>query len=391
MLVSKSRLLLSGLTAVSVLGVGVAGATSLNIGAEQDAAQFSFLDVKADDNFDRNTNDVKSVITSSTDVSDDTAVLTNQILEMKKQAGVVKSDETTTEVAAVNPESVSEPVVVETVSEPVGETMVDEFVGEVTDVVSNVVTEDVIEQADINQEDVIEQADIDQEDVVEPETLESVNNDVVIENVTEDISESVVETESTEAKTTTDFVENVDSTVDNTVVDVVETEAPLDSIDTTIDTTTEEEPLVEDMIATEVETSIKPVVEEVASEPTYVEPVLTYDSNNTYPIGQCTWGAKVLAPWVGNYWGNANQWLVSGSAAGHTTGTTPQVGAVAVWTGGAGGYGHVAVVTAVDGDNIQVMEANYGGSAEQADPRGVGNYRGWFSASASGITGYVYP
>ena len=214
---------------------------------------------------------------------------------------------------------------------------------------------------------------------------------MVIENVTEDISESVVETESTEAKTTTDFVENVDSTVDNTVVDVVETEAPLDSIDTTIDTTTEEEPLVEDMIATEVETSIKPVVEEVASEPTYVEPVVTYDASNTYPMGQCTWGAKVLAPWVGNYWGNANQWLVSGSAAGHTTGTTPQVGAVAVWTGGAGGYGHVAVVTAVDGDNIQVMEANYGGSAEQADPRGVGNYRGWFSASASGITGYVYP
>lgn len=383
MSVSKSRLLLSGLTAVSVLGVGVAGATSLNIGAEQDAAQFSFLDVKADDNFDRNTNEVKSVITSSTDVSDDTAVLTNQILEMKKQARVAKSDETTTDVASVNPESISEPVVVETISEPVGETMVDEFVGEVTDVVSNVVTEDVIEQADVNQED-----------VVEPETLEPVNNDVVTENVTEDISESVVETESTEAKTTTDFVENVDSTVDNTVVDVVdvvETEAPLDSIDTTIDTTTEKEPLVEDMIATEVETSIKLVVEEVASEPTYVEPVVTYDASNTYPMGQCTWGAKVLAPWVGNYWGNANQWLVSGSAAGHTTGTTPQVGAVAVWTGGAGGYGHVAVVTAVDGDNIQVMEANYGGSAEQADPRGVGNYRGWFSASASGITGYVYP
>ena len=63
--------------------------------------------LNADDNFDRNTNDVKSVITSSTDVSDDTAVLTNQILEMKKQAGVVKSDETTTEVAAVNPESVN--------------------------------------------------------------------------------------------------------------------------------------------------------------------------------------------------------------------------------------------------------------------------------------------
>lgn len=384
MLVSKFRILLSGLTAVSVLGVGVAGATSLNIGVEKDAAHFSFLDVKADDNFDRNTNEVKSVITSSTDVSDDTAVLTNQILEMKKQARVAKSDETTTDVASVNPESISEPVVAETIVEPVGETMVDEFVGEVTDVVSNVVTEDVIEQADINQED-----------VVEPETLESVNNDVVIENVTENTSESVVETESTEVKTTTNFVEDVDSIVDNTAVEI-ESEVPLE----VVETTTEVEPLLEDIIAVEVETVaeplveevvVEPVVEETVFEPTYVEPVLTYDSNNTYPIGQCTWGAKVLAPWVGNYWGNANQWLVSGSAAGHTTGTTPQVGAVAVWTGGAGGYGHVAVVTAVDGDNIQVMEANYGGSAEQADPRGVGNYRGWFSASASGITGYVYP
>lgn len=327
MLVSKSRILLSGLTAVSVLGVGVAGATSLNIGVEKDAAHFSFLDVKADDNFDRNTNEVKSVITSSTDVSDDTAVLTNQILEMKKQARVAKSDETTTDVASVNPESISEPVVAETIVEPVGETMVDEFVGEVTDVVSNVVTEDVIEQADINQED-----------VVEPETLESVNNDVVIENVTENTSESVVETESTEVKTTTNFVEDVDSIVDNTAVEI-ESEVPLE----VVETTTEVEPLLEDIIAVEVETVaeplveevvVEPVVEETVSEPTYVEPVLTYDSNNTYPIGQCTWGAKVLAPWVGNYWGNANQWLVSGSAAGHATGTTPQVGAVAVWTTG---------------------------------------------------------
>ena len=384
MLVSKSRILLSGLTAVSVLGVGVAGATSLNIGVEKDAAHFSFLDVKADDNFDRNTNEVKSVITSSTDVSDDTAVLTNQILEMKKQARVAKSDETTTDVASVNPESISEPVVAETIVEPVGETMVDEFVGEVTDVVSNVVTEDVIEQADINQED-----------VVEPETLESVNNDVVIENVTENTSESVVETETTETEITTNFVEDVDSIVDNTAVEI-ESEVPLE----VVETTTEVEPLLEDIIAVEVETVaeplveevvVEPVVEETVSEPTYVEPVLTYDSNNTYPIGQCTWGAKVLAPWVGNYWGNANQWLVSGSAAGHATGTTPQVGAVAVWTTGGGGYGHVAVVTAVNGDQIQVMEANYGGSAEQADSRGVGNYRGWFSASASGITGYVYP
>lgn len=108
-----------------------------------------------------------------------------------------------------------------------------------------------------------------------------------------------------------------------------------------------------------------------------------YSASNTYPVGECTWGAKSLAPWVGNYWGNANQWLYSAAAAGYSTGTTPQVGAVAVWTSGA--YGHVAVVTAVNGSQIQVMESNYAGN------RYVGNFRGWFNPAADGITGYIYP
>ena len=378
MLVSKSRILLSGLTAVSVLGVGVAGATSLNIGAEADAAQFSFLDVKAEDNFDRSTNDVKSVSTSSTDVFDDTAVLENQILEMKKRDLVITSAEIIEEVTTVNSELVNEQVVNETITEPVVETMVSEPVGEIVEAPLEIVTEDVTDQVDVYQEE-----------VVETETSEVVNDYVFTENVSEPV------TETTETEITTNFVEDVDSIVDNTAVEI-ESEVPLE----VVETTTEVEPLLEDIIAVEVETVaeplveevvVEPVVEETVVEPTYVEPVLTYDSNNTYPVGQCTWGAKVLAPWVGNYWGNANQWLVSGSAAGHATGTTPQVGAVAVWTTGGGGYGHVAVVTAVNGDQIQIMEANYGGSAEQADSRGVGNYRGWFSASASGITGYVYP
>ncbi|MGT2743253.1 peptidoglycan hydrolase PcsB [Streptococcus plurextorum] len=110
---------------------------------------------------------------------------------------------------------------------------------------------------------------------------------------------------------------------------------------------------------------------------------VTYSANNTYPVGQCTWGAKSLAPWVGNYWGNAAQWLGSARAAGYATGTTPQVGAVAVWTNSY--YGHVAVVTAINGSEIQVMESNYGGNMS------IGNYRGWFNASASGIAGYIYP
>ncbi|HFI0601982.1 TPA: peptidoglycan hydrolase PcsB [Streptococcus suis] len=116
---------------------------------------------------------------------------------------------------------------------------------------------------------------------------------------------------------------------------------------------------------------------------TVATPVVTYSAGNTYPVGQCTWGAKQAAPWVGNYWGNANQWLYSASAAGFSTGSTPVVGAVAVWTSGA--YGHVAVVTAVNGSQIQVVESNYNGNQY------VGNFRGWFNPAANGVTGYIYP
>ena len=109
----------------------------------------------------------------------------------------------------------------------------------------------------------------------------------------------------------------------------------------------------------------------------------TTTQDTYYPVGQCTWGAKQAAPWVGNYWGNAGQWLGSARAAGFSTGSTPRVGAVAVWTNSY--YGHVAVVTAVNGSQIQVVESNYAGNMS------VGNYRGWFNPAADGIAGYIYP
>lgn len=125
----------------------------------------------------------------------------------------------------------------------------------------------------------------------------------------------------------------------------------------------------------------------VASTPVTSTPVttpVTYSSaGNTYPVGQCTWGAKQAAPWVGNYWGNAGQWLGSARAAGFSTGSTPRVGAVAVWTNSY--YGHVAVVTAVNGSQIQVVESNYAGNMS------VANYRGWFNPAADGVAGYIYP
>ena len=110
-----------------------------------------------------------------------------------------------------------------------------------------------------------------------------------------------------------------------------------------------------------------------------------YDASS-YPVGECTWGVKSQLSWVGPYWGNANQWVASARAEGFSVGTTPQVGAVAVWGGGA--YGHVAVVTAVESStNIQVSESNYMGR------RYIGNHRGWFNptTTSEGTVYYIYP
>ena len=114
-----------------------------------------------------------------------------------------------------------------------------------------------------------------------------------------------------------------------------------------------------------------------------------YPTSGSYPIGQCTWGVKALAPWVGDYWGDAGNWLYSAQQHGFEISTTPKVGSLAVWTSGF--WGHVAYVVGVDGDNIQVLESNYGGSGYVADSRGIGNYRGWFNPVDAGIAGYVYP
>lgn len=107
---------------------------------------------------------------------------------------------------------------------------------------------------------------------------------------------------------------------------------------------------------------------------------------SSYPVGECTWGVKSQVSWVGPYWGNANQWVASARAEGFSVGTTPQVGAVAVWVGGA--YGHVALVTAVESStNIQVSESNYMGR------RYIGNHRGWFNptTTSDGAVYYIYP
>ncbi len=132
--------------------------------------------------------------------------------------------------------------------------------------------------------------------------------------------------------------------------------------------------------------------EEVATPTPTVTPTVTTTSRpryntdaSSYPMGECTWGAKTLAPWAGDYWGNGAQWATSAAAAGFRTGSTPQVGAIACWNDGA--YGHVAVVTAVESNTrIQVSESNYG------KKRYIGNHRGWFNptTTSEGFVTYIY-
>ena len=143
----------------------------------------------------------------------------------------------------------------------------------------------------------------------------------------------------------------------------------------------------------EVAPSSEPQEEATTPTPTpTVTPAVTTTSRprynteaSSYPMGECTWGAKTLAPWAGDYWGNGAQWATSAAAAGFRTGSTPQVGAIACWNDGA--YGHVAVVTAVESNTrIQVSESNYG------KKRYIGNHRGWFNptTTSEGFVTYIY-
>ena len=139
--------------------------------------------------------------------------------------------------------------------------------------------------------------------------------------------------------------------------------------------------------AAQTQAAAQPAVQtQAAAAPVATTSRPTYSTSaSSYPVGECTWGAKTLAPWAGDYWGNGGQWAASAAADGFRTGSQPQVGAIACWNDG--GYGHVAVVTAVQSTtSIQVSESNYNGI------RSIGNYRGWFNpTTAQGTVTYIYP
>lgn len=127
--------------------------------------------------------------------------------------------------------------------------------------------------------------------------------------------------------------------------------------------------------------------EEVATSPWRDWPIT---EPNTYPVGQCTWGVKELAPWLPNWLGNAKDWYARAQELGFATGDQAQPGAILVWEGVAGdAYGHVALVVEVlANDHLRVLEANVDGIEEIRD------FRGYFNPhqTRSGrVLGYIYP
>lgn len=81
---------------------------------------------------------------------------------------------------------------------------------------------------------------------------------------------------------------------------------------------------------------------------------------NKYAFGNCTWYVYErrlqLGRPIGSFWGNASTWAMNAAAAGFRVDGNPEVGSIMQ---NGGGYGHVAVVEAVNpGVSITISEMN---------------------------------
>jgi len=139
--------------------------------------------------------------------------------------------------------------------------------------------------------------------------------------------------------------------------EVVASEAPVAQ-----EAAVEVAPVVEEApVAEEVAVAEAPVAQEAQPVAPSYNADYTAVPGNSYYAGQCTWYVKNQLPWVGNFWGNAAEWANNATYAGRVVDTNPAVGTVAVMMPGiayASSYGHVAVVTGVNGDMITISEMN---------------------------------
>ena len=83
-------------------------------------------------------------------------------------------------------------------------------------------------------------------------------------------------------------------------------------------------------------------------------------AGNKYAWGNCTWYVyerrMQLGRPIGSFWGNASTWAYNAQRSGFSVNGTPAVGAIMA---NGGGYGHVAIVEAVNpGVSITISEMN---------------------------------
>lgn len=361
MLNSKSRIVLSSLSALGLIGAGVAvhhvdadlfnGSSDVKTPTVK-AESKQISDSKKSEVQPATTYSAPAATIGSTIGSEVASVLENEINNVSDNDDKVEQ----------NVEPVVESESVETTDASTSEQTVESVVeSEVNNNETNIVpdvaptTEPVVEQASDTHTD-------SNHSETNSEHSEPVSQEPVFET-TEVVEQSQPIYETSNATT----VETTETTTVTEATSESVSESPV------VETPTTSEAIVE-----------APVVHEEAK-PSVVS--VSYDQSNTYPVGQCTWGVKSVAPWVGNYWGNANQWGESARRAGFRTGYTPQVGSVIVFPNSiyeGVNYGHVGYVTAVNADGtIEMVESNYRGNMY------VSNYRGAFTPSSDVY--YIYP
>ena len=367
MLNSKSRIVLSSLSALGLIGAGVA-AHHVDADLFNNASDVKTPTVKAESKqiSDSKKSDVQPVTTYSAPAATIGSTIGSEIATTVENKTTDVSDNDDKVEQAVEPVVESESV--DTTDASTSEQIIE----------SEQTVEPVIESEIDNKETNIVP---DVAPTTEP-VFEQVSDTHIDSNYSETNSEHSEPVSQEPVFETTEVVEQsqpVYETSNATTVETTEsttlTEATSESVSESpvVETPTTSEAIVE-----------APVVHEEAK-PSVV--AVSYDQSNTYPVGQCTWGVKSVAPWVGNYWGNANQWGDSARRAGFRTGYTPQVGSVIVFPNSiyeGVNYGHVGYVTAVNADGtIEMVESNYRGNMY------VSNYRGAFTPSSDVY--YIYP
>ena len=393
----KSRIILSSLTTLGLVGAGYVATNHMNLVSAESGSNAKVETIASKIETPKKVETAKPATVQAEEVKPlsvntelvENAVVNTESIETVEESHLVAEEASNTDVQPVV-ESIQEAPATENVTlyqettsndvvTPVDEGIKDEVIYDSRNDVKSVEEETVNEI--INIQDVPEVENVSRETVTEETQSE-------VETPATETTEEVSEQPASETKVEEEVQPAAEEvkTEETPKVEEVKEEAPKaeEAAPQPAVATPAEQPKVDE---TKVET---PKVEAPVAPKALTNPI--NDKTNTYPIGQCTWGVKSLADWVGNYWGNANQWGDSARKAGYTTGSTPQVGSVVVFPNviyEGINYGHVAYVTHVyDDGSIEVMEANYGGN------QNIGNYRGKFNpndARHGGGVYYIYP